>query len=915
MRNRVERLRVWLLGSAGFLLLVIAAFLGVAHYLSRHRLTLPARLGVNIVRETNGYTYSQTVQGHTVFTIHAAKAVEHSDSKIALHDVSITLYGAKQERNDRIYGDEFEYDQKAGVVRATGLVHIDLQAAEAAGRGKAANGASGAKVLHVTTSGLVYLEDLGVAATSEYVEFQSGAMKGHATGASYSRDSGLLMLHSAVSMSGMMGKRAVTVTAATASLDNPNQEIFLTNARCDSQEQTVEAQKATLHTRPDGTLARVEAEGDVTMQANGATVISQRADVALNAKSQPQSALLTGGVRYSNEQPLRQMRGEAQEATIAFDTQAKPQPEDAVFGGAAHMIERTRATQAANEPWSTRDLTAAKVEARLARTGADTPQLRDVDATGSARLVVVNNGSVASARGVGRTELAADDLKAHLIDAKDARQPPRLDTVVGRGHTLLHQATADGIDETSSGDSLDAKFRPGSSVNTSSSARLSKESAAKTRPAEVAVAVPSHAGAVSAKSGEGVDDLLSAVQQGHVTMIRRAPEKSGTKAGIGLGRTGIAQEDLEQATADRAAYDGDLDRVTLTGGVEVSDRASALWAGQVALDRKTGDAHALGAVKVNYLQDNSAQAGGLCGTAPGSASQQAAQAEPMHVLAERAELVHATSVATFYGRPVRMWQGGSQVQAPVIELQRAEQKMTARSGSTTEQVHTILSSTRNDAKGTAKSGAQKTTGVKASAGKPGTGQRLPGVVRIASGGLVYSGDLRQAVFTGGVRAETVDGTVRAREATVYLQQAVAGAETGAAGMSLTPAASNAACGTGSGRGTAAVPSLAGNVERMVAGGQVEIEQPGRRATGERLVYTASDGLFVLTGDDKAQPKLVDATRGTITGAALLFHAGDDSVVVSNGATGATGTAEGTAAGQRARTETRAGKDATMGKGK
>jgi lipopolysaccharide export system protein LptA len=476
-------------------------------------------------------------------------------------------------------------------------------------------------------------------------------------------------------MSGMMGKRAVTVTAATASLDNPNQEIYLTNARCDSQEQTVEAQRATLHTRPDGTLARVEAEGDVTMQANGATVVSERADVALNAKSQPQSALLTGGVRYSNEQPLRQMRGEAQEATIAFDTQAKPQPEDAVFNGAAHMTERTRATQAANEPWSTRDLTAAKVVARLARTGADTPQLRDVDATGSARLVVVGSGSVASTRGEGRTELAADELKAHLIDAKDARQPPRLDTVAGRGHTLLHQVTADGIDETSSGDLLDAKFRPGSSVNTSSSARLN---AAKARPAGVAVGVPSRAGAVGAKSAEGVDDLLSAVQQGHITMIRRAPSKSGTKARSGLGGTGIAQEDFEQATADRAAYDGDLDRVTLTGGVEVSDRASALWAGQVALDRKTGDVQALGAVKVNYLQDNSAQAGGLRGTAPGSASQQAAQAEPTHVLAERAELVHATSVATFYGRPVRMWQGGSQVQAPEIKLERAEQRMTAR---------------------------------------------------------------------------------------------------------------------------------------------------------------------------------------------------------------------------------------------
>jgi len=910
-----------LLGSAGFLLLVIAAFLGTAHYLSRHRLALPARLGVNIVRETNGYTYSQSVQGKTVFTIHAAKAVEHTDSKIALHDVSIALYGEKQDRNDRIYGDEFEYDQKAGVVRATGLVHLDLQAAEAGGGGNGGgkDSAAGAKVLHVTTSGLVYLKDLGVAATNEYVEFQSGAMTGHATGASYSRDSGLLMLHSAVSMSGMAGKRALTVTAATADLDNPNQEIFLTRARCVSQEQTVEAQRATLHTRPDGTLVRVQAEGDVTMAANGATVISQRADVILNAKSQPQSALLTGGVKYSDDQPLRQLRGEAEEATIAFDAQAKPQPEDAVFGGAAHLTERTRATEAEKEPWSTRDLTAAKVEARLARTGADTPQLRDVDATGSARLVVVGNGSAASTRGEGTTELSADDLKAHWIDAKDGRQPPRLDTVAGRGHTLLHQVTADGIDETSSGDSLDAKFRPESSGNTSASARLSTASArlstAKTRPAGAAAEGPLHGGAVNPMGGEGVDDLLSAVQQGHVTMMRRAPAASGAKAGGGAsGRTGIAREDLLQATAERAAYDGDLELVTLAGGVEVSDRASALWANQVALDRKTGDVQAVGAVKGNYLRDDSAQAIGLRGTAPGSASQQSALSEPTHVLAERAELLHATGVVTFYGNPVRLWQGGSQVQAPVIELARQQQRLTARGeasagGAQTMQVHTVLVSAGSDQTGTTRTGTEKASAAKSGAGssataksgdgKTATSERLPSVARIASGGLVYSGDLRRAVFSGGVRAETVDGTIRANEATVYLQQAVGAAQSAGTKAAAAPPAGGA------------VPSLAGSVERVVAGGQVVIEQPGRRAVGEHLLYTASDGLFVLTGDGKTLPRLVDSARGTITGAALLFHAGDDSVVVSNVAPGGTGAAT----GQRVRTETHAGKDATMGKGK
>ena len=92
--------------------------------------------------------------------------------------------------------------------------------------------------------------------------------------------------------------------------------------------------------------------------------------------------------------------------------------------------------------------------------------------------------------------------------------------------------------------------------------------------------------------------------------------------------------------------------------------------------------------------------------------------------------------------------------------------------------------------------------------------------------------------------------------------------------------------------------MGGKVERVVATGHIEIDQPGRRATGERVVYTASDGLFVMTGTATALPKIVDEARGTITGTSLRFHAGDENVVVSNGVDSK----------QRVRTETRVKKE-------
>jgi lipopolysaccharide export system protein LptA len=854
---------MWLVGSAVFLLLVIAAYLGAAHHLRHHWLaTLPAKLGVNVVSDASGWTYSPSIGSQTPYTIHAAKQVGYADGKFTLHDVSVMLYGKKGDRRDHIFGQDFEYDQKAGVIRALGVVHIDLQAADATGSGPAANasakpeGPESAKVMHVTTSGLVYLENLGLASTNDPIEFQAGAMTGHATGADYSSDSGLLTLHSAVSMSGMAAGRPVTVTAATAEFNERSQQAFLTHAQYDSTGRTVNAEQATLQRRADGTLARVEAQGNVTIREQGATTVSQRADVALNGTSQPRSAVLAGGVLYTLDEPLRQARGHADEATIAFDTQAKPQPERAVFTGAVHTIERTRATEAEREPWSVRDLTAAKLEVELARAGEGKVQPRNAEATGDAHLTVIDNGSLAGDAGAGRKELSADDLKAHLRDTGSAKQPPQLDTIAGRGHTVLRQMSADGVEQTSSGDTLDAKFRP---------------AAGKTR-------------AGSGASRRGAEDLgtawlASAVQQGHVTMMRRVPAKSGRAAGATA-----AGDDVEHARAERAAYDGDMDRMTLTGGVQVSDAGSVLWANQVALDRASGDSVATGAVKVDYVQSATGRTGaasagaarGALESGSGSGSQQGA--ESTHILAERAELEHATKIATFHGKPVRLWQGADQVQAPVIEIAQQQQRLIARSEAGTgwsaaqqaAQVRTVLSRESDEAEtGTAGAGKHGSvapgcanTGAKAGAGSAGAAAQGANVIRIASGGLVFSGILNQADFTGGFRADTADGTIRANAGTAYLRPARP--------ESPVPAGSSAAGGVAAGGGAAAVPSLTGRLERVVAAGHVDIQQPGVRATGERLVYTANDQVFLLTGDSKNPPQATDA-NGTTTAAALRFH--------------------------------------------
>jgi lipopolysaccharide export system protein LptA len=871
MNVSIERLRFWLLVGAGLLVIVIAAFLGYAHYRAHRFLRdLPQKLGVDIRRETNNVTYSQSVQGRTVYTIHAAKAVERSDGKMTLHDVGIVLYGRKQDRADRIYGQEFEYDQKNEIIRAVGEVHIDLQAPEAADAnakmdyaagkdlhgGQAGGGVGGEhenkddRLIHVTTSGLVFLRKLGVAATDRDIEFASGGMTGHAVGADYSADTGVVVLHAAVKVNGLQHDRPVVLTASHAVLDRPGQTIVLSKARYvaigdagggdegSAEGHTAEAQHVVVHLRSDGSAERLEAEGEVTLTgAAGGSVRAPRGEMTLNAQNQPQSAVMSGGVKYTAEEPLRQAQGDAGEGRAAFDK--KGHLDHVVMTGAVHLHERVRAADASAEPWSERELNAGTVELALATDSAGKAQLRDAKAAGDARLKVV---STAAKGGSSSSALAGDVLTAHFVrlGSKD-----HIAEVHGDGHTALRRVSATGVVNTGSGDSLVAHFRPvtaaGRGLGSSRKGQLGRK---------------------DGFGGGGADEVSDAVEQGHVVMTRLPVRKPGE----------TAPPLEERATAERAVFDGELERTTLTGNVQVGDGTSVLWADRVVTEQQTGDAVADGSVKASYRQAGSAE-------------------EPAHVLAARADLKHDSQIATFHGvagTPARLWQGASQVEAPVLQFEQKQRRLLAHGEGqgAPMAVHTVLVS-----------GGSSGTSAKVDVARPkAVGKVISGgradVVRVASRELVYSDEARKAEFTGDVEVESRDGSMRGRQVVVYLQPA----QTGAGKASSLN--SGKADGTKTNPASAAGGSgfMAGSVERVVATGHIDMEQPGRRATGEQVVYTASDGMFVLTGTPTVLPKVVDDQRGTVTGTSLRFHSGDDNVVVSNG--GENG------AGQRVRTETR-----------
>ena len=68
------------------------------------------------------------------------------------------------------------------------------------------------------------------------------------------------------------------------------------------------------------------------------------------------------------------------------------------------------------------------------------------------------------------------------------------------------------------------------------------------------------------------------------------------------------------------------------------------------------------------------------------------------------------------------------------------------------------------------------------------------------------------------------------------------------------------------------------IDHMVAEGKVVVTEPNRRAVGDKLVYTADDGKYYLTGKS---PSIFDASHGTVWGDSLTFYSRDDRVLVES----------------------------------
>ncbi|MFZ1006360.1 MAG: LPS export ABC transporter periplasmic protein LptC [Candidatus Sulfotelmatobacter sp.] len=344
----------------------------------------------------------------------------------------------------------------------------------------------------------------------------------------------------------------------------------------------------------------------------------------------------------------------------------------------------------------------------------------------------------------------------------------------------------------------------------------------------------------------GVPDRVSTSQTLDAAFLPEGGVASIVQQGSVAYSDGMPPEKLTQAWADRARYTP-ADRIlVLTGSPRVSDGGMVTTGRTIRINRATDDAIAEGDVKSTYNELKEQPDGALL-----------ASASPIHVTAATMTAHNSPAVALYQGN-ARLWQDANLIEAPSIEFDRDRRSLVAQ-GTAAQPVLTTLVQGKAESKPSpappvvAKAGRSPTPrGSKHQSNpKPHEKTDESGPIAISAARLSYSDPERRAHYDGGVTARGTGFTATSAEMDIYL-------------LPRSQASSNQSL------------TSPGRLDRMVAQGKVVIDQPGRRAEGNTLVYTAADDKFVLTG---GSPSIFDAERGKITGVSLTFFRHDDRVLV------------------------------------
>ncbi|HEY1730844.1 MAG TPA: LPS export ABC transporter periplasmic protein LptC [Terriglobales bacterium] len=281
------------------------------------------------------------------------------------------------------------------------------------------------------------------------------------------------------------------------------------------------------------------------------------------------------------------------------------------------------------------------------------------------------------------------------------------------------------------------------------------------------------------------------------------------------------------AFADMATYTPNDEILVLTGSPRVIDGGMTTTAVHVRMNRQSGEGFADDDVKTTYSDLKPQPDGALL-----------ANSDPIHVTAQHMTATKQPGIAHYTGN-VRLWQTANVVRAPKMDFDNVNRSILAESDKS-QTVSSLFMQQSQD------------------------GKLTP--VDVTADKLTYVDEERRARYTGNVLAKSPTAAITTDQLDIYLKQA---------DLDAKDTTANAQKPKG--------PSLPGSdtpsqIDHMVAIGRVVVTEPNRRAVGDRLVYTADDAKYLLTGKS---PSIFDAEHGTVWGDSLTFYTRDDRVLVES----------------------------------
>src|SRR6202795_2121755 len=801
-----SRLRRWFALGA---ILMIATVAGMYFYARWrvHRVVhdIPAKIGLDIQQTAEGFSISKSVEGRTLFTVSASKAVQFKGGgRAELHNVKIVIYGKDAGRFDRITGDDFEYDPASGNVSAKGTVLIDLEANPEGMRHSDQTAPAQTKdPIHLETNGLVFNKNTGNASATGKIVFQTPQASGSAVGIEYVAKTGTMTLLSSVALD-VSRPQALRLNADHGVISKQPRQVVLAAVRLTRERQQLQSDQATFFLREDNTVDRILAEGNVRSEfhgrasSNSKTSNSEMSNSGAHARSDRTELFLTG---TRNQLTTAILSGNVQLAS----------------GDAASRVSTgEQNTGEQNQGSGDRGAQVAEASAgRVTLHFSGQQILQTVHAENGVRLAKKKSQSGAVV--MSSANSSATVSSPAKGDAQDVEMTaPVMDFIVKNGRQLERAET--------SGPPQIVITQPGSNQKTvvtaaKFTAKFTEKNRLATLHGEPDARIVSSK-IVESKIGDSIGDpgQLDRVSTSQMLDVIFRPE--GGVASIKQAGGVTYVDGTLKAWAQRGEYTAADQLLVLSESPRVVDNGMTTTAQTIRMNRTTGDAIAEGNVKSTYSDLKAQPDGGIL-----------ASADPIHVTS-RSMTAHRSPAGAVYTGDARLWQNANAVEAPTLQFDRDPRSLIARGaaqGSIAQAVSTVLVQVDKSGKATP--------------------------VTITSARLNYADAERKIFLDGGVTVKGSDTTLTAQQMTVFLRSR-----------------SDSQAGAG--------PATPGQVERIVAEGKVVITQPTRHATGDRLVYTAAEDKFVLTGGSSGgTPSIFDAERGKITGDSLTFYRHDDRVLV------------------------------------